>query len=180
MIPKRLTICLLLLVAGATDVIAGEKETMAGMTEAHNAYREMKGIQPLTWSDTLSAFAQQWANYLAAENLCHPKHRPRSGAEAQLYGENLYWASAVRWSTGKNEVNKITPLNIVASWADEAIHYDYQSNSCTTGKSCGHYTQLMWKNTKKVGCGRALCTDNSQIWVCNYDPPGNYIGEKPY
>jgi len=44
---------------------------------------------------------------------------------------------------------------------------------------CGHYTQIVWRDTKQVGCG--VARDNRrEIWVCNYDPPGNWVGHRPY
>ena len=46
-------------------------------------------------------------------------------------------------------------------------------------QSCGHYTQVVWANTLSVGCGVAVCPTGT-IVVCNYAPPGNYVGEKPY
>jgi pathogenesis-related protein 1 len=45
---------------------------------------------------------------------------------------------------------------------------------------CGHYTQVVWKNSMEVGGGMAICDNKSQVWVCNYNPPGNVEGEKPY
>jgi PadR family transcriptional regulator len=44
---------------------------------------------------------------------------------------------------------------------------------------CGHYTQIVWSNTREVGCGVAR-DSNREVWVCNYNPPGNWIGERPY
>ena len=44
---------------------------------------------------------------------------------------------------------------------------------------CGHYTQIVWETTQKVGCAKIQC-DGFDLWVCNYDPPGNWVGEKPY
>jgi pathogenesis-related protein 1 len=44
---------------------------------------------------------------------------------------------------------------------------------------CGHYTQIVWRNTKAVGCavgGKGA----REVWVCDYDPPGNYVGQRPY
>ena len=41
------------------------------------------------------------------------------------------------------------------------------------------YTQMVWRDTTALGCGEAIC-DKTLIVACNYDPPGNYIGRRPY
>jgi pathogenesis-related protein 1 len=97
------------------------------------------------------------------------------------YGENLYWASAIEWSDGKRELQQVSPNKVVDSWGSERADYDYKNNSCATGKMCGHYTQVVWKTTTTVGCAIAVCEDSrEQVWVCQYQPPGNWVGEKPY
>jgi pathogenesis-related protein 1 len=84
----------------------------------------------------------------------------------------------------------------VDGWASEVACWTYgkfmQTDSCdmvcTTNLSsngCGHYTQLVWRNTTQVGCGVADCAPdglltNRSIWVCNYSAAGNYIGQNPY
>jgi len=41
----------------------------------------------------------------------------------------------------------------------------------------GHFTQLVWKGSKQIGCG-ASCNNSNKCYVtCNYYPPGNYIGQ---
>lgn len=157
-----------------------EKGNMPGMTAAHNQVRAKYGVPEVIWSDQLAQFAQIWANYLAEKNQCRMKHRPRKGKYTQKYGENIYWASPVRWSSGKREIQKVTPADVTNSWADEVKDYSYKTNRCKSGEVCGHYTQVVWKNSKNIGCAMALCPDKGQIWVCNYDPPGNYVGQKPY
>ena len=108
------------------------------------------------------------------------QHRSAANATQQKYGENLYWASARRWSDGTVEVQQVSPEKVVLSWASEKKNYSLTSNSCQNGKICGHYTQIVWKQSKIVGCGRAFCEDKSQVWVCNYHPPGNVVGQSPY
>lgn len=36
----------------------------------------------------------------------------------------------------------------------------------------GHVTQILWKGTRRLGCGFANCNNNGVV-ICRYDPPGN-------
>ena len=50
-------------------------------------------------------------------------------------------------------------------------------------KAVGHYTQMVWQNTREIGCGTAPPGAGGlhySILVCRYDPPGNYRGQYPY
>src|ERR1035437_5741567 len=89
-------------------------------------------------------------------------HRPNSP-----YGENLF---EIRGGVA-------SPQEVVEAWASEARDYDYRSNRCHG--QCGHYTQIVWRNTKSAGCAVAR-GGRREIWVCSYDPPGNYVGQRPY
>ncbi|HEB69954.1 MAG TPA: SCP-like extracellular [Desulfobulbus sp.] len=165
---------LFLRLSGPSVAAAGEPAAMRGMTAAHNAIRSELAIAPLVWSDTLAEYAGNRAADLAKTG-CRMRHGP-SGR----YGENLYWASAVQWSNGRREVQDIKPQHVAASWAREKKDYDRQKKKCAPGAVCGHYTQMIWRDSKELGCGMAVCADKGQIWVCNYNPPGNYIGQAPY
>ena len=146
----------------------GEPKNMKGMVDRHNYWRGEVGVQRLTWSDDLASFAQQWANHLA-EKGCDMAHRPRTGKHTQKYGENIYWCSGI----------KATPVAVVDSWASEKENFNPKSLECESGQVCGHYTQIVWSSSQQVGCAMAQCGDQ-QIWVCNYNPPGNWVGQKPY
>jgi len=149
----------------------------AAMVAAHNHWRKTMNVPALSYSTDLAASAQEWANYLKQNNQCRMQHSKPDGR----YGENLYWASAVLWSNGKRELQSVSPKKVVDSWGNERADYDYTSNSCAKGKMCGHYTQVVWKSTTTVGCAVAICEDSQeQVWVCQYQPPGNWVGEKPY
>jgi len=165
-----------------SQVVSNDKipEIFQTIVYEHNLVRKTVNVKPLKWSSKLAAYAQVWASYLAKTNNCKMKHRPRYGKYKQVHGENLYWASAIRWSNGKREVAKKTSGDVVRSLASEVKDYNYKKNSCKAGEMCGHYTQIVWSTTERVGCAMAICSDKSQVWVCNYDPPGNYRGVKPY
>jgi len=114
----------------------------------------------LIWAQGLADFAQQWAGTLAAQGqFFHRLNTP--------YGENLFETSGAR----------IAPAEVVNQWALESRDYRYSSNTCRG--VCGHYTQMVWRETRRVGCAAAR-SGSTEVWVCNYDPPGNWIGKRPY
>jgi hypothetical protein len=125
-------------------------------------------LPPLVWAEDLAARAQAWSE------ACDYQH-----SDVQGVGENLFA------TTG----GVVAPDQVVDLWAWESRHYSYDTNSCAAGKECGHYTQVVWRRTARVGCGQTLCTQKSPFgqhfpeWmfvVCHYDPPGNVIGQRPY
>ena len=131
------------------------------MLAAHNTVRAGIGVPALAWSDKLASASRQWAQtLLEGRRFAHQPDSP--------YGENLFQITGA----------EATPAEVVAAWASEAANYDYRSNSCREGV-CGHYTQLVWRNTREVGCGVARAAGR-EIVVCKYNPPGNYRGQRPY
>lgn len=142
----------------------------AEIVAAHNVWRAEVGVPPITYSAEVAASAQAWADYLKNSNNCHLMHSSTPN------GENIFGASA--WSDGPaQDIHSSDPVN---AWAEEKRDYDYAKNECVNGKVCGHYTQVVWKNSTTVGCAMAMCPNNNQVWVCQYAPAGNYIGQKPY
>jgi pathogenesis-related protein 1 len=158
----RYALCLLLLWQhpAADQKYAAPYSLSKDMVAAHNSVRTAVKVGPLAWSDKLAAVAQEWADHLLAKNEF--AHRPNS-----RYGENLFEVDGGQVSAGQ----------VVEDWASEAREYDYHLNHCTG--VCGHYTQLVWRDTRDVGCAVAR-GGGREIWVCNYDPPGNVVGRKPY
>ncbi|PRP77346.1 scp-like family protein [Planoprotostelium fungivorum] len=137
----------------------------------HNAMRAKFNLQPLTWSSQAASVSQSWASNCAFQ---HNTNR--------LGGENI-WAGS-----GGSPINTGDVSGAVTSWNNEGSDYSCKSNSCTQGKTCGHFTQVIWNTTTAVGCGWAVCTSNSPFgsnfptWkfvVCDYTPAGNYVGLAP-
>jgi pathogenesis-related protein 1 len=150
----------------------GSKITQSEAQEAldhHNKVRADVGSPGLQWSAELAKFSQEWADHLASQG-CDMQHRPHSGQWAQKYGENIFWGSATSY----------TPIDASKSWYNEIKDYTYGELNNSNWYNTGHYTQMVWKNTTHVGIGVAKCSDGGIIIVANYDPAGNYLGEKPY
>jgi uncharacterized protein YkwD len=132
---------------------------------AHNKYRQQAGVPGLKWSDTLASSAQKWAKQLVSIN--------RLQHSSGNYGENIWAGTKGRY----------TQSQMVDSWGSEKQYFIANSafpNTCKGGwQKCGHYTQIIWKNTTEVGCGLAKGA-KMDYFVCQYNPPGNFEGQKPY
>lgn len=135
----------------------------------HNKVRKDVGVGALVWSEKLAAFAQEWADHLASKK-CSFEHRPEDGKWKQEYGENIFWGSDT----------SLNSLKASESWYSEKSQYTYGPVTEDSWKTTGHYTQMVWRNTTQIGIGKAVCKGGKVIIVANYDPRGNYIGEKPY
>ncbi|KAG8645737.1 pathogenesis-related leaf protein 6 [Manihot esculenta] len=79
------------------------------------------------------------------------------------------------------KANALTGLEAVSAWVSEGIFYNYITNLCIGGV-CKHYTQVIWKSSVNVGCFRTQCLNNLNLWIvgCQYSPPGNIPGQRPY
>lgn len=150
--------------------------------ESHNFIRQRLGVPPLRWSTQLEAFAADWANFLTDEVGCVARRRGSIGLPLHKngIGENLQRHEPLRFDDGRIQLADIDENQVVLDWARQAIDYDYVSNTCAPGKDCGNYTQVVWRDTQLVGCAAASCPGMEQMWVCNYDPPGNFFNQKPY
>ncbi|WP_148714094.1 basic secretory protein-like protein [Chitinolyticbacter meiyuanensis] len=159
-------------------VLTGDTPAAQGLLAAHNTVRagENAGLPAMRWDNALAASAQGWADELAATNNCDLKHSGHS-FQGQWMGENLFGG----WGSNPTPDYRWSPAQVVDSWASEKPNYSFATKSCAAGKVCGHYTQVVWKNSTQLGCGRARCGGNTkEVWVCNYFPGGNYVGQNPY
>lgn len=136
---------------------------------AHNREREKLGVEPVRWDPALAASARQWADHLARTGGF--EHAPEAGDSPQ--GENL-WAG----TKGHYAIEAM-----VDGWAREKRFFRYGAfpHNSTTGRveDVGHYTQLVWRQTQRVGCALAA-SEREDVLVCRYSEAGNYEGELPY
>lgn len=155
-----------------------QKETLT----SHNQLRARNCAPALELDDALSKTAQAYAEYLAANNKFeHSKNG---------HGENLYMmsssASLTNLAGSKNNYLKWKYSHFdfclgdkaTQSWYNEIKDYDFNKPGFS-GK-VGHFTQVVWKNSKKLGVGIAFANDGRKaVVVANYSPPGNYLGQFP-
>eukprot|EP00257_Ricinus_communis_P006588 XP_002522062.2 basic form of pathogenesis-related protein 1 [Ricinus communis] len=129
---------------------------------AHNTVRAEIGVGPITWNKTVAAYAQTYAN--SRIESCEFEH------SYGPYGENI--------AEGYGNLNGVDAVNM---WVSEKPNYDYGSNSCKGGEDeCLHYTQVVWRNSVHLGCGRAKCKTGWWFVTCNYHPVGNIEGQRPF
>jgi pathogenesis-related protein 1 len=126
--------------------------------DAHNKVRASHCAPALTWSNELAKVAQKWADTLKAKG-CVFGHSPQ-----QKFGENLAAGTS----------GALDPESTVTMWYDEIKLYTFPNGGFSM--QTGHFTQVVWTTTTQVGCGQVTCGGND-IYVCNYDPPGNWEGQ---
>jgi uncharacterized protein YkwD len=124
---------------------------------AHDARRAEHCAAPIAYSTELAQVAQAWASSIASHG-CALQHS--SGP----YGENLAAGTA----------GTLSPEQVVEMWYSESARYRYRN--ARFSMQTGHFTQVVWAGTARVGCGTTTC-NGMDVFVCNYDPPGNIEGE---
>lgn len=155
----KLPLIAILVIVTLTQTYA--QDSSQDYLNAHNRARSNVGVSALRWDANLANYAQNYLN--GFKGSCDMVH---SGGP---YGENLAWGYP-----------DLTGTAAVKMWVDEWPNYDYNSNSCVGGQ-CLHYTQVVWRNTARVGCAKVKCNNGGGTLIsCNYDPRGNYIGQRPY
>ncbi len=112
------------------------------------------------------------------------------------YSQQCTWQhSSDRINTGENLYASTDPSadvrDAVDAWANEHVDYDFNTNTCSPGRQCGHYTQLVWQESLLIGCGQTSCSplyypngdvvaDQANYVVCRYATAGNILGTAPY
>ncbi|GMM94343.1 CAP domain-containing protein [Qipengyuania sp. MTN3-11] len=136
---------------------------------SHNGERARLGLEPLKWNRHLQSEAAEWARELSRRGtLEHASRDVRNGT-----GENLWMGTAGVWDVER----------MVGMFLDERRHYRHDNfpEISRTGNwaDVGHYTQIVWRDTREVGC--AVHTERgNDVLVCRYWPAGNVWGARAY
>jgi hypothetical protein len=135
--------------------------------DVHNRERASVHVPSLAWNAGLAADAAVWAKHLAdTGRFEHSSFESRKGE-----GENLWEGTR----------GGFAPAEMVGAWAAEKSYFDGGAfkNGMTNGHVTGHYTQLIWRDTRTVGCAMASAR-GVDVLVCRYSPAGNVVGEAPH
>jgi hypothetical protein len=130
----------------------------------HNFYRKKHASPPLTLDDTLSGFAQYWAEELT--KMANPVHSPmnwRKKYNGEPLGENIFVSK-----------NQITGKSLSEVWYSEVNKHDFSQSLQNETQS---FTQMIWFDTKKVGFGKAYGPNGRCVVVALYYPMGNIQNE---
>ncbi|KAJ1032697.1 hypothetical protein NDA16_000719 [Ustilago loliicola] len=129
----------------------------------HNEARAKHSASPLVWDSTIASAAESWASG------CKWAHTPNNP-----YGQNIAAGTAPQFGA----------TDSATMWYDEIKLYNFASGAYSD--ATGHFTQMVWKGSKKLGCAIKECSASqlglgssgtAKYVVCNYDPPGNYLGQ---
>ena len=129
------------------------QQQISEIVQHHNDLRRREGaadMELMVWNTSLASLAATWA---ATCRRDHP-----SGD----YGQNIMRAPE----------NKINVTSLVNHWYNEKPNYKGVELECVPGEKCLHYTQVVWANSRSIGCALHRCSPHSNL-VCNYWPTGN-------
>jgi pathogenesis-related protein 1 len=151
-------------------------------------------VPALTWSTDLATYAQAWTQSLATrdQGLLHRDSSTNTAdftinnpfKPMEYLGENIFGSSSADDGT--------LGAAAAAAWISEKAFYNFAADDgngsignppgCTApqGSACGHYTQVVWRATTLVGCGKATSASGWTFVVCNFYSAGNFTGMKPY
>ena len=133
---------------------------------AQNAERRSLGLKPLRWDPQLEAAASAYAGEMAATGEwghSADEDRPDQGENLWMGTHGAFTAEEMvgDWIAEKREFRAgvFPDVSATGNWAD-----------------VGHYTQIVWADTDRVGCGLSSSAEDDYL-VCRYAHAGNVMGE---
>nr|QNH72479.1 toxin candidate TRINITY_DN8688_c0_g1_i1 [Isarachnanthus nocturnus] len=164
MIPLRMYFPFMILIS----VVSAADQFQTDMLAAHNKFRSVHAVPPLTMNEQMNAEATAYAQKLASTGTVTLKSS-READNPHGDGENLQ-----AWSEGDFDGYSGTK-----NWYDEVQNYDWNNPS---SNQAAHFTQIVWKGSHQIGIGKALGTwgsRNVEYVVARYRPSGNWLGREP-
>ncbi|MGW0251573.1 CAP family protein [Nocardia goodfellowii] len=151
------------LISGGGTAAGQSDYAQTGLT-LHNQYRAKHGSPAMTSTQNLNSQAEQCAKYYAAKGTIDHSCPYKNGAGENLIGGQGNWGAV-------SFVQMATKM-----WYDEISAYDFDNPGF--GMQTGHFTQLVWKASTRLGIGYAS-QGGYTVAVALYNPPGNVQGQFP-
>lgn len=147
--------------SSSSESSSDEEDFAEDCLKAHNDYRKKHGAQPLKLSKKLSKVAKEWCETIAKKDVL--QHRPNN-----QYGENLYcyYSPDPKFNIKGDEA--------VKSWYSEIK--DFRFGAEPRDLRAGHFTQVVWADSKELGVARVKSKSGKTYVVANYSPAGNFVG----
>ncbi|NXP65293.1 PI16 inhibitor, partial [Chloropsis cyanopogon] len=137
--------------------------------DEHNKYRSQvsppaQAMMKMSWDTDLEVGAQ-------------------AQAEHCIWGQNGGQGRKNLFATASTLDVKLA----IEEWNGERKFYNLTTSKCVPEQMCDNYTQLVWAQTTRIGCGKSFCekidgldTENVHLLVCSYYPPSDAKNKKPY
>nr|ALA23442.1 cap-6 [Haemonchus contortus] len=99
------------------------------------------------------------------------------------YKDRHYWGQNLYMTTARNLNKTKAAEDSVSAWFSELENRGVPDDNRLTmevfNHGVGHYSQVVWQWSKKVGCAGGWCKDMTLVG-CEYAPAGNYLGSLIY
>ncbi|MBE8523170.1 serine protease [Amycolatopsis sp. H6(2020)] len=151
--------------AGLSDKT--DQDFLNSMVASINQYRAKHSAPPVELDQQLVDYAKSRAEHIAdKEQLVHDG--------TQGYGENLSSASSSAPTVGP-------ATGATDAWYGEIKDYNFDDLASNIPQKTGHFTQLVWKGSTKIGAGRVYGRSTDGEWydtyiAVNFSPAGNVAG----
>jgi uncharacterized protein YkwD len=165
---------------GHTNPLA--QDVINAFVAAHNQARSgpltpppAPALPPVSWDAILADSVYNYAIGCQGGTNGLLSHNANRSTDYQALGGSGYVGENIYGSSGSGA----TPDDAVSLWMSEASSYDYASGNIG---SAGHYTQIVWRDSVRIGCAIVDCpalTYHNTV-ICDYAPGGNISGQKPY
>jgi len=134
-----------------------------GQLKKHNELRKKHGSPAMTLDNKMNEEAEAWAKENARNRrMKHSEREDRHG-----HGENLWYGCGY------------DPVQATQDWYDEMTDpgYNFNNPGFNQNPGTGHFTQVVWKASTKLGIGK-WTADDGCVYVCaRYSPGGNMMGD---
>ncbi|CAB3372010.1 Hypothetical predicted protein [Cloeon dipterum] len=137
-----------------------------------------KNMNELTWDDELAEVAQRWAEQ------CTFGHDRNRTVDRFAVGQNVAYEW---WSPGPAPIIILSSTIAMFNEVDKPGYPAPYISQFQVVPQTGHFTQIVWADTSRIGCGRSIYNETkngkvgeTKLLVCNFGKAGNFINQPVY